>query len=51
MIPSDLVYGQYRHLKEKLSSACDPQEKKILFKRMVNLLAVLEFLISVNNAP
>ena len=51
MDPFDLVYEQYQHLKGKFSSTCDPQEKKMQFKRLVNLLAVMEFLISLNNAP
>jgi len=50
MNPFDLVYEQYRRLKKQLYSTSDPQEKNILFKRLVNLLAVMEFLISLNNA-
>ena len=46
--PFDLAYEQYQLLKEKLSSTGDPQEKNMLFKRLVNLLAVMEFLISMN---
>ena len=47
--PFDLAYEQYQHLKVKLSLTGDPQEKNQLFKRLVNLLAVMEFLISLNN--
>ena len=46
--PFDLAYEQYQLLKEKLRSTGDPQEKNMLFKRLVNLLAVMEFLISMN---
>ena len=49
--PFDLVYEQYRRLKEKFSSTGDPLEKRILCKRLINLLAVMEFLISLNNTP
>ena len=49
--PFDLVYEQYQRLKIKLRSTNDPEEKNVLFKRLVNLLAVMEFLISLNNAP
>ena len=46
--PFDLVYEQYQLLKEKLSATRDIQEKNVLFKRLANLLAVMEFLISLN---
>jgi hypothetical protein len=49
--PFDLVSEQYQALKAKLRSTCDPQEKNVLFKRLANLLAVMEFLISLNKAP
>jgi hypothetical protein len=49
--PFDLAYEQYQLLKAKLSSTGDPQEKNVLFKRLVNLLAVMEFLVSLNKAP
>lgn len=51
MNPFDLVNEQYQLLKEKLRSTRDPQEKNVLFKRLANLLAVMEFLISLNKAP
>lgn len=49
--PVDAVYEQYRHLKEKLNTTPDAQEKNMLFRRLVNLLGVMEFLISVSKAP
>lgn len=49
--PVDLVYEQYRILKDKLSATRDPKEKNMIFKRLVNLLAVMEFLISLNKTP
>lgn len=51
MKPFDLAYEQYQLLKDKLSSTRDPQEKNVLFKRLVNLLTVMQFLISLNKAP
>ena len=51
MNPFDLAFEQYQLLKAKLSSTGDPQEKNVLFKRLVNLLAVMEFLVSLNKAP
>jgi len=46
--PFDIAYEQYQLLKEKLRSTCDVQEKNVIFKRLANLLAVMEFLASVN---
>lgn len=50
MKPFDLAYEQYQLLSNKLSSTRDPQEKNVLFRRLTNLLAVMEFLISLNRA-
>jgi len=44
----DLVYEQYQLLKGKLNSTRDPKTKNVLYKRLVNLLVVMEFLISLN---
>ena len=44
----DLAYEQYLLLKEKLKSTRDVQEKNVLFRRLTNLLAVMEFLTSLN---
>lgn len=46
--PFDLAFEQYQLLKEKLSTTGDAQEKNVLFKRLVNLLAVMQFLVSLN---
>ena len=46
--PFDVAYEQYQLLKERLSSTGDPKEKHVLVKRLLNLLAVMEFLISTN---
>ena len=46
--PFDLAYEQYKLLKEKLNTTRDVQEKNLIFKRLANLLAVMEFLISLN---
>ena len=45
----DLVYEQYHLLKEKIGSTKDPHTKNVLYKRLVNLLVVMEFLISLKN--
>lgn len=44
----DIVHGQYLNIKEKLKSTRDMQEKNVLFRRLVNLLGVMHFLISIN---
>lgn len=44
----DIVHGQYLNIKEKLKSTRDMQEKNVLFRRLVNLLGVMQFLISIN---
>jgi hypothetical protein len=48
--PFDVAYDQYKMLKEKLGSTRDVQEKNVLFKRLTNLLAVMEFLVSLNKS-
>ncbi|MBJ6727703.1 hypothetical protein [Geomesophilobacter sediminis] len=47
----EAVYEQYQQIREKLTTACDPQEKNRLFRRLVNLLGVMEFLISLSKTP
>jgi hypothetical protein len=49
--PFDLVSEQYQNLKEKLMSARDDKEKKVIFRRLINLLGVMQFLISINKGP
>jgi hypothetical protein len=49
--PLDLVKDQYQNLKEKFRSARDDKEKKVIFRRLVNLLGVMQFLISINKGP
>jgi hypothetical protein len=46
--PFVIVSEQYRHLKEKLESTHNVQEKNVIFRRLINLLGVMEFLISTN---
>jgi len=46
--PLEVVQEQYQHLKEKLRSTHDPREKNILFKRLINLVGVMQFLISIS---
>jgi len=49
--PFELAHEQYQFLMSKLSATRDAQEKNMLFKRLTNLLAVMEFLISLNRTP
>jgi hypothetical protein len=44
--PLDLVQEQYHQIKEKLISAGDVHEKQDIFRRLVNMLGVMQFLIS-----
>ena len=46
----NLVCNQYQVLSEKLSTARNTSEVRVLLKRLVNLIAVMEFLISLNKA-
>lgn len=46
--PFDLAHEQYQLLMAKLAATRDVQEKNMLFKRLTNLLAVMEFLVSLN---
>ncbi len=46
--PLEIVQDQYQQLKEKLKSAPDIREKNLLFRRLVNLVGVMQFLISIN---
>jgi hypothetical protein len=47
--PLEVVQGQYQQLKEKLRSTRDIRERNVLFRRLVNLVGVMQFLISINN--
>lgn len=40
------AYEQYRTLAEKTQSARDIKEKNLMFRRRINLLTVMKFLIS-----
>ncbi|WP_198419545.1 hypothetical protein [Geomonas oryzae] len=44
----DLAYEQYHLLLTRFKSTGDTQEKHRLFRRLTNLLAVMDFLISIN---
>jgi hypothetical protein len=46
--PLEVVQEQYKDLKEKLKSTHDIREKNVLFRRLINLVGVMEFLISIN---
>lgn len=50
MNPFDLVQEQYQLLMAKFTSTRDVKEKHVLFKRLTNLLAVMEFLLSLNKS-
>jgi len=47
--PFHLISQQCKILRFRLRSTGDPVKRKILSKRIINLLAVIEFLISINN--
>jgi hypothetical protein len=42
----DTAYEQYLRVAEKTSSTTDIQEKNLIFRRRINLLSVMEFLLS-----
>ena len=44
--PFEVVYEQYRKLGTMLESTLDIEERNRLFRRMINLLNVMEFLIA-----
>jgi hypothetical protein len=44
--PFDTAYEQYRRLAEKAESTSDVQEKNLIFRRRINLLGVMGFLLS-----
>ena len=46
--PLEVVQEQYQNLKGKLRSTRDAREKNVLFKRLVNLAGVMQFLISIS---
>jgi len=46
--PLEVVQEQYHYLREKLKSTQDARERNVLFKRLINLVGVMQFLISIN---
>ncbi len=46
--PLDLVYDQFRQLREKLKTTGDVRERKILLRRLVNIVGVIQFLLTMN---
>ncbi len=46
--PIEIVSEQYQQLKEKLKSTHNVHDRNIIFRRLVNLLGVMQFLISIN---
>jgi hypothetical protein len=44
----DLAHEQYKLLMAKFKTSKDLREKNILFRRLTNLLAVMEFLLSIH---
>ena len=45
--PLEIVQEHYSNLKGKLKSTNDIREKNVLFMRLINLVGVIQFLISV----
>ena len=48
--PLDLVYEQFQQLKEKLKTTGDAGERKILLKRLINIVGVIQFLLTINKS-
>jgi hypothetical protein len=46
MNPFETAYEQYRWLTEQTSTTADIQEKNLIFLRRINLLTVMQFLLS-----
>ena len=46
--PLEVVQEQYQNLKGKLRLTRDVREKNVLFKRLINLVGVMQFLISIS---
>jgi hypothetical protein len=46
MNPFEIAFEQYQELTEKTLTTSDVQEKNLLFARRINLLGVLDFLLS-----
>ena len=44
--PFETAYEQYRRLSEKAQSTVDIQEKNLIFRRRINLLGVMQFLLT-----
>lgn len=47
--PIEVVQEQSLHLKNKLRSTKDVRERKLILKRIANLVGVMQFLLSVSN--
>lgn len=47
--PFETAYDQYRRLTEKTESTVDIQEKNLIFRRRINLLGVMQFLLTEPN--
>ena len=46
--PLEIVKEHYQNLKEQLRSTHEAREKNVLFKRLINLAGVMQFLISIS---
>jgi len=44
--PFETAYDQYRRLTEQTNTTADIQEKNLMFRRRINLLGVMQFLLS-----
>jgi hypothetical protein len=44
--PFETAYDQYRRLAAKAESTSDIQEKNLIFRRRINLLGVMQFLLN-----
>jgi hypothetical protein len=44
--PFDTAYAQYRELTQRTLSISDIQEKNLMFRRRINLLGVMQYLLT-----
>ena len=48
--PFDIAHEQYQRLRDQLDSTRDVQERNLIFRRLINLLGVMQFL-NAQNGP
>ncbi len=48
--PLDLVFDQFQQLRAKFKTTGDARERKILLRRLVNIVGVIHFLLAMNKS-